>query len=93
MVEEVDPHWGYYYYNSSKMDDLIDEFGRLEIDGYRLYIHKDCYSIRCPDGWKADITRTHCVNPDAYDELVKLLVENGFIMLFNEWLEYSRNKK
>ena len=91
-MEEEDPYLGYYYYNSDKMADIINECGRLELGGYRIYILNDCYSIRCPDGWNADITRTNGVNPDAYDELVKLLVENGYIMSFDKWLEYSRNK-
>ena len=93
MEEEEDPYSEYYYYTSDEMYDLIDEYRRLEIGGYRLYILNDCYSIRCPDGWKADITRTKCVNQNAYDELVKLLVENGYIMSFDEWLQFSRNQK
>ena len=90
---EEDPYLEYSYYTSDEMYDIINEYSRLEIGGYRLYMLNDCYTIRCPDGWKAGITRTKCVNPTEYDELVKLLVENGYIMSFDDWLEYSRNKK
>ena len=91
MVDE-DTYLEYYYYSSDKMANIIDERGRLEIGGYRLYILDDCHSIRCPDGWKADIIRTACVNPDAYDELVKLLVDKGYLMSFDEWLGTSNAK-
>ena len=92
-MEEECPYLEYSYYAEDEMNDIIKEYERLEIGGYRLYMLNNCYSIRCPDGWKADITRTKCVNPNAYDELVKLLVENGYIMSFDDCLEYSRKIK
>ena len=88
-MEEECPYLEYSYYTSYRMCGIIDEYKRLEIGGYRLYMLNGCHSIRCPDGWKADITRTICVNPNAYDKLVKLLVENGYIKSFDDWLEYS----
>ena len=92
-MEEECPYLEYSYYTSYRMCGIIDECSRLEIGGYRLFIHNECYSIRCPDGWRAGIIRTKNANPKAYDELVKLLVENGYIMSFDDWLAYSRKIK
>ena len=55
-MEEECPYLEYSYYTDDGMCDIINEYKRLEIGGYRLYILNDCYSIRCPNGWKADIT-------------------------------------